>query len=101
MGGLSGGAVEHLIPVVEIVAALFVALVAIVGTLWGGFRWLRGVIAEEFKALVLEWTAANDRRHAEHDRAIEDLRERDNERAEAVKRLHGRVDAVWERVPRG
>ncbi len=115
MGSLSGGAVEHLMPVVEILGGLVIVLAVIVGGLWRGFRWLDGRIDERFKglthsdefkamvsAIVTEaaagWADINNRLHEEHRRSIGELRKRDDERADAIKRLHGRVDAVWERV---
>jgi DNA-binding GntR family transcriptional regulator len=115
MSGLSGGAVDHLVPVVEIVALLVGALVAIAGGLWAGFRWLRGQIRESFEGLTrseqfrkvvseivtdatVGWNDLNNRLHEEHRRSIAELRKRDDERADAVKRLHGRVDSVWERI---
>lgn len=98
MGGLTSGAVEHLVPVVEIIALTVGALVALIVGFWRGFRWLDEQMTGRFKVLISEFTQANDRRHELHDRAITDLRDRDNERAEAIKRLHGRVDSVWERI---
>ena len=101
MGGLSSGAVEHLVPVVEIIALTVGALVALVIGFWRGFRWLDEQMTGRFKTLISEFTAANDRRHELHDRAIADLRARDEERAEAIKRVHGRVDSLWERIGGG
>lgn len=115
MSGLSGGAVDHLIPVVEIIVVLVGALLAIAGGLVAGFRWLRGEIREsfqnftkgdDFKRVVSEiiteatagWNDINNRLHEEHRRSIGELRKRDDERADAIKRLHGRVDSVWEKV---
>lgn len=118
MGGLSGGAVEHLVPVVEIFVLLVGALLAIAGGLWAGFRWLRGQIRESFEGLTKSehfkkvvagiitdatagWNDINNRLHEEHRRGISELRKRDDERADAIKRLHGRVDSVWERIGGG
>lgn len=98
MGSLSGGAVEHLVPVLEIVALAVAALVTLLVAFWRGFKWLDTQMTARFAELIREFTAANDRRHEGHDRAISDLRERDNERAEAIKRVHARVDSVWERI---
>ena len=52
-----------------------------------------------FKVLISEFTAANDRRHLEHAQAIADLRDRDKERAAAIKRTHERIDSIMERIP--
>lgn len=116
MSGLSGDAVGHLLPVVEVLVLLVGALLAIAGGLWAGFRWLRGQIRESFQSfttgddfkrvvsgIITEatsgWNDINNRLHEEHRRSISDLRKRDEERVDAIKRLHGRVDSVWERVP--
>jgi hypothetical protein len=119
---LSPGAVEHLVPVVEIVVLLGGAVVAVIVTGYAGFRWLRGQIKESFQSfttgpdfrrvvseIITEatagWNDINNRLHEEHRRSFTELRKRDDElakrddeRAEAIKRLHGRVDSVWERV---
>lgn len=118
MGGLSGDAVKILVPVIEVIGALLTVLVVLVGGLWRGFRWLDGRIDErfkglsrsdEFKAMVSKivaeaatgWADINNRLHEEHRRGISELRKRDDERADAIKRLHGRVDSVWERIGGG
>ena len=84
---------------------------AIAGMLWGGFRWLRKQIRDEFngltksagfRALISEIIAdANaghldlqNRMHEEHRRSISELRKRDDERAHAITRLHERVDKI-------
>lgn len=111
MGLLSGEAAGSLLPVAEVLGLL----VVIAGGLWAGFRWLREQIKESFQnftkgddfkrvvsGIIAEatagWNDINNRMHEEHRRSIAELRKRDEERAEAVKRLHGRVDSVWERV---
>ena len=90
-------------------------MLAIAGGLWSGFRWLRSQIREsfhgltrsdEFRKVVSEiitdatsgWNDLNNRMHEEHRRSIGELRKRDEERLDAIKRLHGRVDTVWERM---
>ena len=98
MGDLSPGAVEHAYPVMQVLLLFLAGLMTIIGGFWGGFRWLRTVINDEFTKLISAFLAANDRRHEAHDRAIEEMRERDNERADAIKRLHGRVDGILERL---
>lgn len=118
MGGLSGEAVKVLVPVIEVIGALVTVIVVLVGGLWRGFRWLDGRIDERFKGLsgsdefkgmvssivseaAAGWADINNRLHEEHRRGISELRKRDDERADAIKRLHGRVDKVWERVGEG
>jgi hypothetical protein len=100
MGGVptEASAVEHFYPVFVIILFVLGTLVVTVGGLWGGFRWLRGVIQTEFTGLIKEFIAANDKRHEKHEAAIEGLRRRDMERADAIKRLHGRVDDVWSKM---
>lgn len=98
MNGLSGGAVDHLLPVAEIIVLVLGALSALVVGFWKGFRWLDGQITTRFSDLIREWTAANDRRHEETARAIADLRDRDGERASAIKRTHERIDSIMERL---
>jgi DNA-binding GntR family transcriptional regulator len=99
MSSLSGSALEHLVPFVEILALAVAAIAALVVGFWKGFRWLDTQITDRFAALISEWTEANDRRHDEHARAISDLRERDSERASAIKRTHERIDVLMERIP--
>lgn len=95
------GAVEHFYPVVVNVLFVLGLLIVVMGGLWGGFRWLRGVIQTEFTGLIKEFIAANDKRHEKHEAALTDLRKRDAERADAIKRLHGRVDEVYVRFGGG
>jgi hypothetical protein len=99
MGGLTGGALEHAAPFLELILGVGAALGAVVVGFWKGFRWLDTQITERFAVLIKEWTEANDRRHDEHARAISDLRERDSERASAIKRTHERIDNIMERLP--
>lgn len=118
MGGLSPSAVEHAVPVVQIVVGLVVGTFAVIGAVWGGFVWLRARIVEEFHGLtksdafkkvvgeiIVEathgWNDINNRQHEEHRRALAELRKRDDERADAIKRLHARVDSIWERMGGG
>jgi hypothetical protein len=115
MNSLSADAAGHLLPVVEIVVLLVGATVAVIGVGWAGFVWLRGQIRESFSGLMRSdevrkivseiiteatagWNDINNRMHEEHRRSIGELRKRDEERLDAIKRLHGRVDSVWERV---
>lgn len=115
MSGLSNGAVEHTVWILEVLGVVAVVLLGVAGGLWRGFRWLDDQIgkrisgwsdSKEFKSAVAEIVTQafaatadlNNRMHEEHRRSIGELRKRDEERADAVKRLHGRVDSVWERV---
>ena len=102
-------------PVAQVVGAIVFLMLGVVGGLWKGFRWLDEQIGKriagwsegkEFKAAVAEIVTQafaatsdlNNRQHEEHRRSIGELRKRDEERLDAIKRLHGRVDSVWERV---
>jgi DNA-binding GntR family transcriptional regulator len=115
MNSLSPGAVENFMPVAQVIGFLVLILLAVAGGLWRGFVWLDTRIAtriagwadsKDFKAAVADIVSQafaatsdlNNRQHEEHRRGIAELRKRDDERADAVKRLHGRVDSVWERV---
>jgi hypothetical protein len=108
MGGLSPGAVEHFMPVAQVIGAIVIILLAVVGGLWRGFVWLDQRIASRiagwaeskpFAAAVSQivneaFAATNDlnnRMHEEHRRNFTETRE-------AVKRLHGRVDHLFEKV---
>jgi hypothetical protein len=84
--------------VLQIIGFTVGLLIAVAGGMVAGFRWLRRVIAEEFKALASSWDSSSERRHQSHETAIKELRERDLERAGAIKRLHARVDTIWEKV---
>ena len=112
MSGLTSGAVEHLIPVVEIIIAATVLLLAIVGGLWKGFQWLDSRMddkfvqqtrSEEFEKVVAKvveraaagWADVNNRLHNEHSQRLSGLERRDEERVQAITRLHGRVDEAW------
>jgi hypothetical protein len=114
---MGAGAVDPslAVSVVQVVGALAAFMVAVVGLFWRGFVWLDKRIAgriagwadgKEFKAAVAEIVTQafaatadiNNRLHEEHRRSIGELRKRDEERLDAIKRLHGRVDSVWERV---
>jgi hypothetical protein len=115
MEGLSDGAVGHTLWVLEILGLVVVVLAALIGGLVKGFRWLDTRIGERisswsesksFKAAVAEIVGQafaatadlNNRMHEEHRRNFTTLLKRDEERMESVKRLHGRVDSLWERV---
>lgn len=112
MNGLSTGAVEHLVPVVEIIVGVVIVLAALIGGLWKGFIWLDGRMDQKFKdqtrsedfervvTKVVEkaaagWADVNNRLHNEHTGRINSLERRDEERASAIQRLHGRVDEAW------
>jgi DNA-binding GntR family transcriptional regulator len=115
MNNLPPTAIEHFVPVLEIFLALLAMLFALIVGLWRGFRWLDEEIgkringwseSEAFKHAVAQIvtqafapiTDINNRLHEEHRRGLAEMRKRDDERAEAIKRLHGRVDDVWKEV---
>ena len=108
-------AVEHFYPVIVIIFSVVGTLIAVSGGLWVGFKWLRGQIRDEFHGLTgsdefkkvvgniitdatAGWNDLNNRLHEEHRRSFSDVKRRDEERADAIKRLHGRVDDVWKRI---
>jgi hypothetical protein len=114
MGGVSPGAVEHWAWAAEVLVAFVVGLLTIAGGLIAGFRWLRAEIhtsfkeftrGDDFKRVVsgiiadatAGWNDIQNRLHEEHRRNIADLRGRDAERLESVKRAHQRIDAMMER----
>jgi hypothetical protein len=95
-------------PVAQVLGALVLLLLAVVGGLWRGFVWLDQRIASRiagwaeskpFAAAVTQivneaFAATNDinnRMHEEHRRAFSESRD-------AIKRLHGRVDHLYEKV---
>jgi hypothetical protein len=116
---------QHVVPVGYIIAAFVAALAAALGAAWGGFSWLLARIDDRFKAnlrgevfettvrkIVTDaqagWLDIHNRQYEESRRSIADVRsrieevtadmkKRDEERAGSVKRLHERVDKVWER----
>ena len=111
---MSPEAAAHAAPFIWWAIFTVSVVVAILGAAWGGFVWLRARIKEEFQGLTASdefkklvrsvvseaasgWLDIDNRQHEEHRAAVKDLRERDKERAEAVKRLHVRVDRIWER----
>jgi hypothetical protein len=114
MGGLSGDAVDHLVPVVQIIVGVIVLLAALIGGLWRGFVWLDKRIgariagwadSKDFKQAVADivsqasagWSDLYNRQLEDVRHGIKDLRERDLERADSVKRAHQRIDAMMER----
>lgn len=46
MTDLPPSAIEHLYPVLTIIAVAVIGLATLIGGLWGGFVWLRGQIKE-------------------------------------------------------
>ena len=88
MSEMTPGAIEHLFPVLEIVAAVLVIVVTIVAGLWKGFRWLRSQMGEVVSEAFLKWSAV-------YDQKIDNLQRRDEERAQSIRTLHGRVDEAW------
>ena len=88
MSEMTPGAIEHLFPVLEIVAAVLVIVVTLVAGLWKGFRWLRSQMGEVVSEAFMKWSAV-------YDQKVENLQRRDEERAQAITRLHIRVDEAW------
>jgi DNA-binding GntR family transcriptional regulator len=112
LNNLSGDAVQHLVPVMEIVGLMVIILLAVIGGLWKGFRWLDGRMddkfveqtrSEAFEKVITHvveraaagWADVNNRLHNEHSQRLSGLERRDEERAQSISRLHGRVDEAW------
>ena len=87
-------ALTHIVPVIQIfVWAIGLMIVFAIG-LWRGFVWLDGRITKRHQELIADWVNMNEMRHQSHAKAIEELRNRDVERASAITRLHQRVDQM-------
>jgi hypothetical protein len=111
------------VSVTFIVLALAGGLLAIIGVIWRGFVWMdrrmdarvalwsssagfRSAVAEVVTAAFAPALDLQNRLHEEHRREIKslrevditDLRKNDQERKEAVKRLHGRCDDLWKEL---
>ena len=99
------------VSVVQVVAALAGVLVAIVGVIWRGFVWLdkrmdtrignwseskgfRSAVAEIVSQASSGWSDLYNRQLEDVRRTVAELRERDNERADSVKRAHQRIDGM-------
>ena len=115
MNGLNGNAVDHLVPVVQIVVGMIVLLVALIGGLWRGFVWLDKRIgsriagwadSKDFKQAVADivsqasagWSDLYNRQLEDVRHTLKELRERDAERADSVKRAHQRIDGMMTRT---
>jgi hypothetical protein len=97
-------------PVAQVLGAIVIMLLAVVAGLWRGFVWLDNRIGQRisgwaeskpFAAAVTQivneaFAATNDLNNRQH----EEHRQNFKESREAVKRLHGRVDHLWEKVGR-
>ena len=118
MGGVSKDAWDLAAPVLQLLGATAVVVFSLMLTLWRGFAWLEERIgkrisgwgeSKEFKHAVAEivtqaaagWNDINNRLHEEHRRGISELRKRDEERLESVKRAHQRIDGVLEKGGKG
>ena len=101
MNNLTPAGMEHAPVVVEVIVAVFVGVVFLLGVIWGAFLWLRGVIRSEFTALGPALVAALEKRHDELERRVNSLETYKSENIETVKRLHARVDRAWERMAGG
>jgi len=101
--------------VVQVVGSLAVALVAIIGVLWRGFVWLdrrmdarisgwsessgfRSAVREIVSQASHGWSDLYNRQLEDIRRTLAEVRERDAERADSVKRAHQRIDGIMERV---
>ena len=111
MGNLSPEAVQHAIPFAQLLVAVVVVLVALIGGLWRGFKWLDGRMdarigswseSKGFRAAVAEivsqassgWNDLYNRQLEDVRRSVNEMRERDAERADSVKRAHQRIDSL-------
>lgn len=112
MNGLTGEAAQHLVPVMEIIGLMVMILLAVVGGLWKGFRWLDSRMDEKFlqqtrseafekvisnvvERAATGWADVNNRLHNEHSQRLSAMERRDEERAQSITRLHARVDDAW------
>jgi DNA-binding GntR family transcriptional regulator len=112
VNSLTSGAVEHIVPVMEIIFASVIVVLTLVGGLWKGFQWLDGRMDEKFlqqtrseafdkvitkvvERAAAGWADVNNRLHNEHSQRLSGLERRDEERVQAITRLHGRVDEAW------
>lgn len=113
---MGNGAVDPslAVSVAQVVGALVAALLTIIGVLWRGFVWLdkrmdtrignwseskgfRAAVAEIVSQASAGWSDLYNRQLEDVRRTVKELRERDNERADSVKRAHQRIDAMMER----
>jgi hypothetical protein len=101
------------VSVAQIVGALAAALLTIVGVLWRGFVWLdkrmddriaktseskgfRAAVAEIVGQAFSATAEIYNRQLEDIRRSIGELRERDAERADSVKRAHQRIDGMMQ-----
>ena len=118
MGGLTPDSWAHAVPFFQLLFVTFLVLTALIGGLWRGFVWLDERIgkrigawadSKDFKSAVADivtqaaagWNDINNRLHEEHRRGLLELRRRDEERLESVKRAHQRIDTILEKGSRG
>ena len=113
---MGNGAVDPslAVSVVQVVGALAGVLVTIIGVLWRGFVWLdrrmdtrignwseskgfRAAVAEIVSQASAGWSDLYNRQLEDVRRSVSELRERDAERADSVKRAHQRIDGMMER----
>lgn len=111
MGGVTADSWAHAVPFFQLLFVTALVITALVGGLIKGFLWLD----EKIGARILAWSESKDfknavaeivqqsfasamdiqnRLHEETRRSIAELRERDNERADSVKRAHQRIDSL-------
>ena len=111
-----GGAVDSslAVSVTFIVVALASGLLTVIGVIWRGFVWMdkrmdtrignwseskgfRAAVAEIVSQASAGWSDLYNRQLEEVRRSVLELRERDAERADSVKRAHQRIDSMMER----
>ncbi len=96
MGGLSGDAASHLVPVVEVFVLLVGVVSALLVGLWKGFTWLREGWREDLKHTLDKWADAHEGRHQKHESDLSELRA---SVASGLRRVHERIDVLSDRVP--
>jgi hypothetical protein len=117
MGGAAAGIVDPnlAVTITVVVAGLASGLLTVIGVIWRGFVWLdrrmdsrisgwsesagfRSAVREIVSQASHGWSDLYNRQLEDLRRADSELRKRDEERAEAVKRLHGRMDDLWKEM---
>jgi DNA-binding GntR family transcriptional regulator len=115
VSGLSAGAVDSslAVSVTVVVVALAGALLTIIGVLYRGFIWLdrrmddrigkwsdssgfRSAVREIVGQASAGWSDLYNRQLEDVRHTLKELRERDAERADSVKRAHQRIDGMMQ-----
>jgi DNA-binding GntR family transcriptional regulator len=115
MNGVGGSVDSSLaVSVTVVVVALAGGLITILGVLWRGFVWMdrrmderigkwsdskgfRSAVAEIVSQASAGWSDLYNRQLEDVRHTLKELRERDAERADSVKRAHQRIDGMMER----